>query len=385
MAGTHSASKKQLYLPALACGEMSRLRGLRLGKASRRLLHPGFTRSTTSPVIDFAPSEDDRLILDAVAGVADRHGARAAKWDEEDHVDPEAMEALAEMGLGTVLLSEDGGGIGVALGCRVVERLAERSGGWALRFGAHAVAAALAEAAGLDGARLEALSADVGGLAWASVDAAGTARWVGGGQHAAHVLAVSEGGEVRLLDGAKLTLEPVSGLGMKGAGFAHLEGVEGGAVGQLEASGLERVQELARLVTAAIGVGVGRAALREATRYALDRKQFGRPISDFQAIQWMLADAATEVDAAGLLVVRGGLALDGRAPEVGPLPGAAALLLAAEAALGAAQKAIQIHGGYGFVREYPVERFARDARYLGVALEGRDPLRTRLGRALLEG
>src|SRR5205823_3200521 len=99
-------------------------------------------------------------------------------------------------------------------------------------------------------------------------------------------------------------------------------------------------------------------ALEHAIDYARQRKQFGQPIADFQAIQWMLADSATELDAARLLIRRAAFLQDqGRRTQK---ESAMAKLFASEAATRACHRAIQIHGGYGYVREYDVERFFRD-------------------------
>jgi alkylation response protein AidB-like acyl-CoA dehydrogenase len=121
-----------------------------------------------------------------------------------------------------------------------------------------------------------------------------------------------------------------------------------------------RILDRGRVTIAALALGLGRAALDAARRYANDRVQFGRPISDFQAIQWMIADSATELDAARLLVWRAAWLQDeGRRTTV---ESSHAKLFAAQAAMKACNHAIQIHGGYGYTREFPVERYFRDAK-----------------------
>lgn len=115
-----------------------------------------------------------------------------------------------------------------------------------------------------------------------------------------------------------------------------------------------------RIGIGAQSVGIGRAALAESVKYAKDRTAFGNPIADFQGTQWKLADMATELDAAELLVLRAA-ALKERGVAF-TREASMAKLFASEAANRAVAHAVQIHGGYGFVKEFPVERYYRDAR-----------------------
>ncbi len=115
-----------------------------------------------------------------------------------------------------------------------------------------------------------------------------------------------------------------------------------------------------RIGIAAQALGIAQACLEEALAYAKQRRQFGQPIADFQAIQWMLADMATEIDAARLLTYRAAwLRQQGRKVT---RAAAMAKLYASEAANRAAYKALQIFGGYGYIKDFPVERLYRDAR-----------------------
>jgi butyryl-CoA dehydrogenase len=115
-----------------------------------------------------------------------------------------------------------------------------------------------------------------------------------------------------------------------------------------------------RIGVAAQALGIAQAALDASVAYAKERVQFGKPIANLQAIQWMIADMAMEVDAARLLVYRAASCVDNGRPY--STEGAMAKLFASETATRVAGKAIQIHGGYGYTESYPVERNYRDAK-----------------------
>jgi butyryl-CoA dehydrogenase len=115
-----------------------------------------------------------------------------------------------------------------------------------------------------------------------------------------------------------------------------------------------------RIGIAAQALGIARAALEEATAYAKDRKAFGQPIAQFQAIQFMLADMATELDAARLLTLRAAAMKDRGVRHTAE--SAMAKLFASEMSERVTSKALQIHGGYGYVKEYDAERHWRDSR-----------------------
>ena len=115
-----------------------------------------------------------------------------------------------------------------------------------------------------------------------------------------------------------------------------------------------------RIGIGAQALGIAQSALDAAVAYAKERVQFGKPIASLEAIQWMIADMATEIDAARLLVYRAGACIDHGLPY--STEGAMAKLFASETATRVAGKAIQIHGGYGYTESYPVERHWRDAK-----------------------
>jgi alkylation response protein AidB-like acyl-CoA dehydrogenase len=132
-----------------------------------------------------------------------------------------------------------------------------------------------------------------------------------------------------------------------------------GAEGQGFINALQ-VLDAGRIGIAALSVGLAQGAFEAARDYAAERRQFGQPIASFQAIQWKLADTATRIEAARLLTYRAAYLKDrGRRTT---LESAMAKLYASEIAVRAADDAVQIHGGYGFVKDYPAEKFFRDVK-----------------------
>jgi alkylation response protein AidB-like acyl-CoA dehydrogenase len=116
-----------------------------------------------------------------------------------------------------------------------------------------------------------------------------------------------------------------------------------------------------RISIAALGLGMAQGALDAATSYAKQRKQFGKAISEFQAIQFKLADMATEVEAARLLVYHAAWLADQKTVRFGK-ESSMAKLFAGEVAVRVANECVQIHGGYGFIKDYPAEKYYRDVK-----------------------
>ncbi len=136
-----------------------------------------------------------------------------------------------------------------------------------------------------------------------------------------------------------------------------------------------------RIGIGAMALGLGRAALEASIQYAQERQAFGKPIADFQAIQWMIADSATELEAARLLVYKAAHLRDARKNFT--TEAATAKLFASEAADRACWKAIQIHGGAGYLRDFPVERYYRDNRLTLIGEGTSEILRRVIARDIL--
>jgi alkylation response protein AidB-like acyl-CoA dehydrogenase len=156
-------------------------------------------------------------------------------------------------------------------------------------------------------------------------------------------------------------------LGEQGEGFvAALKILDGGRIG-----------------IASLALGIAQASFECARDYAQQRKQFGKPISSFQAIQFKLSDMATGIDAARLLIQRAAFLKD-RGERV-TKEAAMAKLFASEVAVRAAEEAVQILGGYGYTRDYPAERYYRDAKLTTIGEGTSEIQRLVIARHLLEG
>jgi alkylation response protein AidB-like acyl-CoA dehydrogenase len=143
-----------------------------------------------------------------------------------------------------------------------------------------------------------------------------------------------------------------------------------------------KILDKGRITIGALSVGLGRGALEESVAYAQERKAFGKPIAEFQALRFMMADMATELDAARLLVHRAAALCDQGKPYT--TPAAMAKLFASEAACRAAANGVQIHGGYGFTREYLVERIYRDVKLCTIGEGTSEVQRLVIARDLLK-
>lgn len=338
--------------------------------------------------MQFKLSEDQAMIQTSVQRFAESQlGPHAGAWDGAERLPESLGSELSELGLMGLVLDPEIGGAGLdrVAALVAVEELARRESAAAVWVAVHNATADLLQKRGTSdqkAAWLARLAAAETSLAW--VEGALTARTEGqslqlngrapfvwlGTRSAAGIVGIQEEagwtGYVISKDAPGLTVEPVENrLGLRAIDVAewHFDGVR---VTEADRLTLEGPGGFWFALFGAVATGLGRGAFEEARAYALDRQQFGQPIAQFQAIQWKLADMATEMDAARLLIHRAAHALDrnledGTAAE-------RAFRFSVQAAVKAGYHAVQIFGGNGFVREYPVERILRDAKVVEVAV-----------------
>jgi alkylation response protein AidB-like acyl-CoA dehydrogenase len=138
-----------------------------------------------------------------------------------------------------------------------------------------------------------------------------------------------------------------------------------------------------RINIGACSLGGARACLEAALTYMRERRQFGKRLADFQALQFRLADMATELEAARLMIHRAAVALDAKAPDA-TLRCAMAKRFATDACFQICDEALQLHGGYGYIKEYPIERYLRDLRVHRILEGTNEIMRVIIARRLLE-
>jgi alkylation response protein AidB-like acyl-CoA dehydrogenase len=380
--------------------------------------------------MDFALSPEHVSLRDMVRSFVEKEVRPHARiWDEEGKFPSGTVAMLGDLGLMGAMVPEEYGGSGMdTVGYAIiVEELGKGDGSLGLTVASHnSLCTAHILAFGSEAIRRKYLPELASGRmlgAWAltepgsgsdSLNMRTKAEWKGdrwilngskmfitqGSVGSVYViLAVTDKGKGR--DGVTAFLveagtkglivgKKLDKLGMRSSDTAELvfEDMEvrpGNIVGEVNSGFRDTMRNLAggRISIAALSVGIGLGALAEAVGYAKERKQFGQAISEFQAIQWMAADMATELEASELLTFRAAYLKDAGKPYV--QEAAMAKLFASEAAMRATIKAVQILGGYGYIREYPVERFMRDAKLCEIGEGTSEVQRLIIARRLVRG
>jgi alkylation response protein AidB-like acyl-CoA dehydrogenase len=357
--------------------------------------------------MDFELPDDIRALQSSVRDFCEKKVKPFAReWDHTEKFPMEVVRELGAMGVMGIRVAEEFGGAGLgALAVAVaVEEVARYDGSLALTVASHnglgtshirvfgnddqkrryLPKLATAEALGAWGLTEPGSGSDAAGLKTTAVKRGDT--WVLNGSKmfitqgtvgdVFVILALTEPAKKQkgitafiVEKGAKGFSQKVmhGKLGMRSSdtGELHLENVEvpdSQRLGELNMGFINTLQILdgGRITIGALAVGLGRGAIEESRHYAKERTAFGHPIAEFQALKWMFADMQTEVDAARLLVHRAAAVADLGRPY--SKEASMAKLYASEAATRACNKAVQIHGGYGYTREFPVERYLRDAK-----------------------
>jgi alkylation response protein AidB-like acyl-CoA dehydrogenase len=356
--------------------------------------------------VEFSLTEDQREIQALAREVGEAEIApNAAEWDRQHGFPRELLGKLADVGLLGVCIPEEYGGAGADFVSYilVLEELSRADAGVGVTVAVHTSAVTLpiltfgsdeqrsrfvpplarGEVVGAFALTEPEAGSDAGALRTAADPTAdgwqisGSKQWTTNGGFGGTVLLFArtdrdtpgpKGISAFILDGSHVRVtreEEKLGLNSSSTVDLVIEGVEVGRDRLLHGEGKGFTVAMATLDGGRIGIaaqalGIAQAAYDTARAYALERRQFGQRIADFQAIQWKLADMATEIDAARLLVYRAAwLKQEGR-PHTEE--GAKAKLFASEMARRQTAEAIQILGGYGYTKEFPAERYYRDAK-----------------------
>jgi alkylation response protein AidB-like acyl-CoA dehydrogenase len=358
--------------------------------------------------LDFTFTEEQKQLRKSVREFAEGEIApHVMEWDEVSHFPAELLPKLGEMGLMGVIFPEEygGAGLGYVEYATVIEELARVDGSVGLFVAAHnslctnhiykfgseeqkkkyLVPLAQGKKLGAWSLTEPEAGSDAGGTRTTAVRNGqdwilnGSKTFTTNGTHADLCVAMavtdrsknSHGISAFILEKGMPGFRPgkkENKLGMRASDTSEviftdcrvpssqLLGPEGeGFIGSL------KVLDGGRISIAALGLGMAQGALEAATRYAKQRKQFGQAISEFQAVQFKLADMATQVEAARLLVYQAAWLADQKNVRF-TRESSMAKLFASEVAVRVANECVQIHGGYGFIKDYPAEKYYRDVK-----------------------
>ena len=378
--------------------------------------------------MDLHLTDDQRLLRDSVREFAERElRPHVMAWDEAQHFPMALLPKLADLGLMGIQFPDRLGGAGMSAVdyCLCIEELARVDPAIALSVAAHnGLAAAhihmFGTAAQQERFLVPLATGQVLG-AWglteptAGSDAAGTrtvARrdgdaWVidGAKTFITHgnicgvMVAMAVTDRTRGNRGISAFIVPAATPGMRAGRKENKLGMRASETSEVIFEGCRvpgdallgeegqgfintlQVLDAGRIGIAALSVGLAQGAYDAARAYALQREQFGQPIASFQGIRWKLADLATKIDAARLLTYRAAALKDEGVRTT--RESSMAKLYASEVAVRAAEECVQIHGGYGFVKDYPAEKYFRDVKLLTIGEGTSEVQRLVIARQLL--
>lgn len=379
--------------------------------------------------MDFELTEEQRLFRDALRDFVDREIRPVAReWEAADRYPAEIVETMKGLGLFGLTVPEEYGGLGADMVsfALVFEEISKGWMGIAGILGSHSLSCWMIARHGTAeqkarflpdlaaGRRRTGIALTEPGAGTDLQGIATTARrdgghyvidgrktWITNARHAGplpvlvktdpSVSPAHRGMSVLLVEDGFEVLRDLPKLGYKGTESCEIvfDGVRvpaGNLLGGAEGRGMQQVLsglETGRINVAARSLGIAQAAYDEALRYAARREAFGRPIQDFQAIQLKIADMAIKVQAARLLVYWAASRAD--AGDRVDMQAGMAKTFASEAAIDCALASMQVHGGYGYSKEFTVERLYRDAPLMSIGEGTNDIMRTVIAKALTSG
>jgi alkylation response protein AidB-like acyl-CoA dehydrogenase len=372
---------------------------------------------------------EQEMIRDAVRDfVQSELKPLAAKIDAEERIPPEILRKMGELGFFGIPFSEEwgGSGLGTLAQALAVEEVAKVCGSTALTVAAHVSlgtypiyrfgtteqkkkylpALISGECLGAFGLTEAGAGSDAGGTRTTAVRDGdhwvlnGTKNWITSGGDARTVILAARTSKEKGVKGisAFILEHPTKGFTVSKA--EHKLGVRGSQTVELSLQDVRIPADAllgevdggfaifldtldgGRIGIGALALGLAQGAYEQSVAYAKERQQFGRPIAEFQGLSWILSDMAVQIEAARQLVWNAARLRDAGLPY--KKEAAMAKLFASEAAMWVTTKAIQVHGGNGYSREYPVERFFRDAKLMEIGEGTSEIQRTVIAREILK-
>jgi len=379
--------------------------------------------------LDFQFSEEQQQLRKSVREFAEREMLpHVMKWDEACHFPAEVIQQLGKMGMmGAIFPAEYGGaGLGYVEYVIAIEELSRVDGSVGITVAAHNSLSAnhifqvgseeqkrmyvpklaSGEWLGCWGLTEPGSGSDAGGARMSAVRKKGgwllngSKTFITNGHHADVIVVIAVTDKAAHTHGLSAFVLEKSTKGFRPGKKENKLGLRASDTSELifedcflpenallgkEGDGFidaMRILDGGRISIAAMGLGMAQGAYEAALKYSRQRKQFGRVISEFQAIQWKLADMALEIDAARLLTLRAASMKDAGMKTT--MESSMAKLYAGEVAVKVANEGVQIHGGYGFIKDYPAEKFYRDVKLCTIGEGTSEIQRLVIARQLLK-